>query len=779
MNAFMNGNVAMLPANEQLIKAFAESDKIAEQVGWSRIDSTIFTLGIITEGTSFVAGLLKEAGVDRGKLFWYASQSEARDKLISLNTVMPGIKAHFTESLAQRLELTSKYCEEVGFESVTVETLYLTILTESDHNLAAALDVAGVNSKSFKKLTDDLFTHVRKLMAEAKGEDFDEDEAGTTNDWQGLKGKKKKSKTPTLDKYGRDLTALAREGKLGPVVGRTIEIRRAVRIIGRKTKNNPVFVGEPGVGKTAIVEGIAMKFANDDVPKRLKGKKIIQIQLGTLIAGAGGRGEFEQRLEDIVKELQEVGNIIVFFDELHTMIGAGGPSGGLDAANILKPALSRGELCAIGATTLEEYRKYVEKDRALSRRFQKVDVEPPSKEDTIEILRGVRLSFEEHHGVEISDEALVQAVELSDRYVSGRFQPDKSIDLVDEACSKVSLEIFSAMPQDDADSKPLVTLEHIAEILSEATGIPADALTEDEKAKLLKLEDQIHTRVIGQHNAITAVAQAVRRSRVGLRDPNRPIGSFLFLGPTGVGKTELSKALHGQLFDANRDMIRLDMSEYMEKHSVSRLIGAPPGYVGYDEGGQLTEAVQRQPYSVILLDEIEKAHPDVFDALLQVLDYGKLTDGQGRTVDFRNTIIIMTSNAFASELVGNPDIDPIKRLTGLFKIEFLNRLDEILIFDHLTKRQIFDILDLRIAEAMQRLEDIAITLTLDDAAKHMLVTLGFSKEFGARELRRAIQRNIEDPLANAILGDKISSGDNVVVRLKDGNFDFEALPKAA
>ena len=775
----------MLPVNDQLTKVFAAGDNISSKLGWRRIDSTILTLAIIQEGTSFTATLLKEAKVDGTQLLWYAKQYEGNDKLLSLEKVVPNVKSHFTESLAQRIELTARYCQEVGFESMSVEALYLTLLTESDHNLIAALDVAKLNRKALEALTAKLFAHVKKLMAEARGESFDEAEEGDgpaqNKDWMGLRSKKKKeSKTPTLDKFGRDLTALAKEGKLGPIIGRTGEIRRAVRIIGRKTKNNPVLVGEPGVGKTAIVEGIAIKFANDDVPKRLRGRKVIQIQLGTLIAGAGGRGEFEQRLESIVKELQVAGNIIVFFDELHTMIGAGGPAGGLDAANILKPALSRGELCAIGATTIEEYRKHVEKDRALSRRFQKVDVEPPSKEDTIEILRGVRLSFEEHHGVEIDDEAIVQAVVLSDRYVSGRFQPDKSIDLVDEACSKVSLEIFTAMRQDEENqSKPRVTLEHIAEILSEATGIPADSLTEDEKAKLLKLEDALHGKVIGQDRAIKAVSQAVRRSRVGLRDPNRPIGSFLFLGPTGVGKTELCRTLHNELFDETKDMIRLDMSEYMEKHSVSRLFGAPPGYVGYDQGGQLTEAVQKQPYAVVLFDEIEKAHPDVFDALLQILDYGKLTDGQGRTVDFRNVIIIMTSNAFADELTGDPDINVVKRLTALFKIEFLNRLDDILVFDHLTKRQIFEILDLRIAEALGRLSDLDIALTVEREAKEMLVTLGFSKEFGARELRRAIQRNLEDPLTNAILGDKIKSGDRIQVNMKDGDFNFEPMAEAA
>jgi ATP-dependent Clp protease ATP-binding subunit ClpB len=708
-------------------------------------------------------------------------------------------------------------------------------------------------------------------------------------------------KYESLEKYGRDLTQMAREGKLDPVIGRDDEIRRTVQILSRRTKNNPVLIGEPGVGKTAIAEGLAQRIVKGDVPESLKDRKLIALDMGALIAGAKYRGEFEERLKAVLKEVTESqGNIILFIDEIHTVVGAGATQGAMDAGNLLKPMLARGELRCIGATTLDEYRKYIEKDAALERRFQQVYVDQPGVEDTISILRGLRERYEVHHGVRISDSALVAAAVLSNRYITDRFLPDKAIDLVDEAAAKLKMEITSKPEElDEVDRKILqlemerlsleketdaasrdrlerlekeladlkeeqstfnaqwqaekdkitqiqtlkeeidrvnieiaqaerdydlnraaelkygkltdlnrqledaeanlaqtqksgksllreeVTESDIAEIISKWTGIPLSKLVESEMQKLLQLEDELHKRVIGQDEAVTAVADAIQRSRAGLADPNRPIASFIFLGPTGVGKTELAKALAAYLFDTEEAMVRIDMSEYMEKHAVSRLIGAPPGYVGYDEGGQLTEAIRRRPYAVVLFDEIEKAHPDVFNVFLQILDDGRVTDAQGRTVDFKNTIIIMTSNIGSQYILDVAGDDSrydemrsrvMEAMRNSFRPEFLNRIDEVIIFHSLDKSELSQIVRLQVQRLSQRLADRKISLKLSDAAIDFLAEVGYDPVFGARPLKRAIQRELETQIAKAILRGEFTDGDTIFVDVENERLAFKRLP---
>jgi len=648
-----------------------------------------------------------------------------------------------------------------------------------------------------------------------------------------------RSATPTLDEFGRDLTAMAREGRVDPVIGRDDEIEQTIEVLSRRGKNNPVLIGEAGVGKTAIVEGLAQRIVDDDVPQTLGGKRVVQLELSGVVAGTRYRGDFEERVKRIIDEIREHRDeLIIFIDELHTLVGAGGSSeGGMDAGSMLKPALARGELHIVGATTLDEYRKNIEKDAALARRFQPILVPEPTVDDTITILRGLRDRYEAHHQVRYTDEALVAAVELSDRYVTDRFLPDKAIDLIDQAGARVRLRITTPRRdvrdlerraeelQRDKDqaianeqyelasqlrdrisqvrqqledlgvgssSVPEVTPDDIAEVVSRATGIPVRQLTEEEKDRLLRLEQHLHDRVIGQDEAVGAVAEAVRRSRAGLGDPDRPVGSFLFLGPTGVGKTELARALTEALFGADSRMIRLDMSEFQERHTVSRLVGAPPGYVGYDEAGQLTEAVRRRPYSVILLDEIEKAHPDVFNILLQVLDDGRLTDGQGRTVDFKNTVLIMTSNlgsdlitrragplgfAGSSSTTGIAQQDNLqeqlmRRLREAFRPEFLNRIDEIIVFRQLDESELRQITELMLQETKRRLHAQNVTLELTPAAVDWIAEHGYEPEFGARPMRRVIQREVDNELSRRLLDGQINPGQKVVADVQDGHLTF-------
>jgi len=645
--------------------------------------------------------------------------------------------------------------------------------------------------------------------------------------------RKRPSSTPTVDEYGRDLTKDARAGRLDPVIGRDEEVEQTIEVLSRRSKNNPVLIGDPGVGKTAVVEGIAQRIVAGDVPKTLEGKRLVSLDLAGMVAGTKYRGEFEERLKKLLDEVSEHGDeLVLFLDELHTVVGAGGGGdGALDAGNMLKPALARGQLHLIGATTVDEYRRYIEKDSALERRFAPILVGEPTVDDTIEILRGLRDRYEAHHQVRITDEAVVAAAELSDRYITARFLPDKAIDLMDQAAARVRLraktpqsdtretedrlaalnrekdqavadeeyerarELRDRIKETEAELKaggepgeeqvPRVTAEDIAGVVSRTTGIPVAQLTEEERARLLKLEEHLHERVVGQDEAITAVARAVRRARAGMSDPNRPIGSFLFLGPTGVGKTELARALAAALFGDESRMIRLDMSEFQERHTVSRLVGAPPGYVGHEEAGQLTEAVRRQPYAVLLLDEIEKAHPDVFNTLLQLLDDGRLTDSQGRTVDFKNTVVIMTSNIGADRILaaGVDDYAKVREsvmpvLNQHFRPEFLNRIDEIIVFRGLERAQLREVVDLLLEHTRRRLHAQDVTLEVTDAAADLLADLGHQPDFGARPLRRTIQREIDDRLADLLLAGELGAGDRALVDAADGTIEVGARQAA-
>ncbi|MFB2921167.1 MULTISPECIES: ATP-dependent Clp protease ATP-binding subunit [Aerosakkonema] len=794
---------------EKAIKVIMLAQEEARRLGHNFVGTEQILLGLIGEGTGVAAKVLKSMGVNL---------KDARievEKIIGRGSGFVAVEIPFTPRAKRVLELSLEEARQLGHNYIGTEHLLLGLIREGEGVAARVLENLGVD-----------LSKVRTQVIRMLGENTEVTPGAT----QG------RTKTPTLDEFGSNLTQMAGEGKLDPVVGRQREIERVIQILGRRTKNNPVLIGEPGVGKTAIAEGLAQRIANNDVPDILEEKRVVTLDIGLLVAGTKYRGEFEERLKKIMDEIRQAGNVILVIDEVHTLIGAGAAEGAIDAANILKPALARGELQCIGATTLDEYRKHIERDAALERRFQPVMVGEPTVEETIEILYGLRDRYEQHHKLKISDEALSAAAKLSDRYISDRYLPDKAIDLIDEAGSRVRL-INSQLPpaakeldkelrqvlkeKDDAvrsqdfdragelrdremeikaqiraisqskktdstdkDLSPVVTEEDIAQIVASWTGVPVNKLTESESEKLLHMEDTLHQRLIGQEDAVTAVSRAIRRARVGLKNPNRPIASFVFSGPTGVGKTELAKALASYFFGSEEAMIRLDMSEYMERHTVSKLIGSPPGYVGYNEGGQLTEAVRRRPYTVVLFDEIEKAHPDVFNMLLQILEDGRLTDAKGRTVDFKNTLLIMTSNIGskviekggsqlgffdgASESQAEAQYNRIRTLVNeelkqYFRPEFLNRIDEIIVFRQLNNEEIKRIADIMLREVFTRLTEQEITLEVTEAFKNRLVQEGYNPSYGARPLRRAIMRLLEDVLAEEILSGRIHGGDTAVV----------------
>ncbi len=781
----------------------------ARRFNYPYVGTEHLLLGLIREGEGVAARALSAMGIEAEKV-----RSMVEEMVEKVQGPAPA-EMTLTPRAKRVLELAIDEARRMGHNYVGTEHLLLGLIREGEGVAAQVLTSLGVDAEK-----------VRQVVLQMLG--------GVPLTGQPPAAKAKAASTPVLDRFGRDLTALAAEDKLDPVVGREKEIERVVQILSRRTKNNPVLIGEPGVGKTAIAEGLAQRIVAGNVPEILLNRRVVTLDLASMVAGTKYRGEFEERIKKVIDEIIKAGNIIVFIDELHTIIGAGAAEGAIDAANILKPALARGELQCIGATTLDEYRKHIERDPALERRFQPIMVEEPTVEETIAILRGLRDKYEAHHRVRITDEALVAAARLADRYITDRFLPDKAIDLVDEASSRVRLQAFTAPPQIKEMEKRLeeiskekeaavnnqefekaaqlrdqeqqlkkeleatreawkaqktgeelvVTEEDIAQIVSSWTGIPVKKLAEEESERLMRLEEILHERVVGQDEAVEAVARAVRRARAGLKDPKRPIGSFIFLGPTGVGKTELARALAEALFGDEDALVRLDMSEYMERFAVSRLVGAPPGYVGYEEGGQLTEAVRRRPYTVVLLDEIEKAHPDVFNILLQVLEDGRLTDAKGRTVDFRNTVIIMTSNVgvhllrkegtlgFRREADQQASYEKMKakvtdELKRTFRPEFLNRIDEIIVFHSLSAEHIKEIVGLMLKDVAKRMKENEIEIEVTDAAKEVLAREGFDETYGARPLRRAIQRQVEDLLSEELLRGKISRGDRVIIDARD------------
>ena len=806
-----------LEYTEQAQEVLAVMEETAHQMKFSYIGTEHLLYGMLSCPWVTAWKILAENGADESFVLKYLEQNSGTKKIKTLV---------YSDKLNTLLEQAEKEADRLRNEKIGTEHILLAILKSEDTLAIKLLNSMAVN---LKKTFVDTLVALGMDMTQAKRE------LGALSNPKN----KKKSSFPTLEQYSRDLTEAAREDRLDPVVGRNAEVERVMQILCRRMKNNPCLVGEPGVGKTAVVEGLAQMIASGTVPEILADKRILSLDLSGMVAGSKYRGEFEERIKRVIAEVRAAGNVILFVDELHTLIGAGGAEGAMDASNILKPALSRGEVQMIGATTRTEYRKYIEKDAALERRFQPVYVEEPTREETIAILQGLRSKYEEHHGVTISDDALEAATDYAIRYINDRFLPDKAIDLIDEAASRKKLGIFAgnktakkaeetrhnleealeaALAEgnieaaqalkkdlDKTDKKiektkhnmrekeqeqMLVTEEDVADVVSVWTKIPVSKITQTESQRLLKLEEILHKRVVGQNEAVETVAKAIRRGRVGLKDPKRPIGSFLFLGPTGVGKTELSKALAEAMFGNENAIIRVDMSEYMEKHSVSKMIGSPPGYVGFEEGGQLSEQVRKNPYSVILFDEIEKAHPDVFNVLLQVLDDGRITDSQGRTVDFKNTIIIMTSNAGAQRIVDpkklgfsnvenaesehkdmkNNVMEEVKRM---FKPEFLNRIDDIIVFRALSKEDVKGIAALMLKELKNRLaKQMDITLTYGDTVKNFIFEKGYDKKYGARPLKRAIQKNIEDSLAEEILSGKIQASDKVSMTVVDGKVVF-------
>ena len=802
----------------------------ARSFGHTYVGSEHILLGLMSESDGIASKLLEKrsASLDDSKNMVKEISGQGRPTNVGAADMTPRTKKIIESSAYQAMRLGQNY--------IGTEHLLLGLLSESDCVAVRILSAQGVN---LNDLANDLVAYI-KGVGDGGFDDYQPSDS-KMGDNKKNQNKSQLKDAPTLKQYGRDLTAMAKEGKLDPIIGRDTETQRVIQILSRRTKNNPCLIGEPGVGKTAVAEGLAQKIVEGNVPETLSGKILVTLDISGMIAGAKYRGEFEERLKNVMAEVAKNPNIILFVDEIHTIIGAGAAEGAVDAANILKPALARGEIQIIGATTIEEYRKHIEKDSALERRFQSVMVGEPTKEEAVLILKGLRDKYESHHKVKIPDEAIEEAVKLSTRYINDRYLPDKAIDLIDEAASKIrinnftmpsnvkdieeelnriSLEKEEAIKAQDfekaavirdkeksvkeryeeeknlwkekkADENLALTKEDIADIVTQWTGILVKKLAEEESEKLLNLEKILKGRIIGQDDAVTAVAKAIRRGRMGLKDPKRPMGSFLFLGPTGVGKTELTKALADILFGDENAMIRIDMSEYMEKHSVSKLIGSPPGYVGYDEGGQLTEKIRRKPYSVVLFDEIEKAHPDVFNMLLQVLEDGILTDSQGRRVDFKNTVIIMTSNVGASALEtkrsmgfasgnGEKEKEDIKsilmsHLKDSFRPEFINRIDEIIIFNKLKEEDIERISNIMLSEVAKRINGLGINITFDESVIKLVSKEGFDPSFGARPLRRTIQRKIEDSFSSSMLEGKFKFGDNVLAKVSDGEIVYEKV----
>ncbi|OUQ16341.1 ATP-dependent Clp protease ATP-binding subunit ClpC [Lachnoclostridium sp. An14] len=803
----------------QAREAIRLAEEAAQSLSHGSVGTEHLLLGLLEEGTGVAYRVLSECGVELSKV------RELMEELISGNSALR-TRGELWTPRAERV-LENSYHEAVRFKAplVGTEHILIAMIRENDCVATRILNTMGV---SVQKIYVDLFS--------AMGEDA----PANRDDVPAGKGKKG---TPVLDSYSRDLTALARDGKLDPVIGRSREISRVIQILSRRTKNNPCLIGEPGVGKTAVVEGLAQLIVSGNVPETIAEKRVVTLDLSGMVAGSKYRGEFEERIKKVLSELKDDGDVLLFIDELHTIIGAGGAEGALDASNILKPSLARGELQLIGATTIEEYRKYIEKDSALERRFQPVTVDEPDEEASIAILNGLKGKYEEHHRVTITGEAIEAAVKLSARYINDRFLPDKAIDLIDEAASKVRLQNFVEPPEIKGLEKEIAALEQqketairseayekageikkkqekkrekieklrqkwekekttkklvvgeneVADVVSGWTRIPVKKLAEEESERLRNLESILHNRVVGQEEAVTAVSKAIRRGRVGLKDPKRPIGSFLFLGPTGVGKTELSKALAEAMFGTESALIRVDMSEYMEKHSVSKMIGSPPGYVGYDEGGQLSEKVRRNPYSVILFDEVEKAHPDVFNILLQVLDDGHITDAQGRKIDFKNTVLIMTSNAGAENIISpkrlgfasaNDEKENYKfmkdrvmeEVKRLFKPEFLNRIDDIIVFHPLNKDHMKEIAGIMLSTIGKRTRaQLQMELEVTDQAKEYLIEKGYDEKYGARPLRRTIQNLLEDKLAEEVLDGQVKAGDHVLVDAGGDGLKFSTL----
>ncbi|UOE94223.1 ATP-dependent protease ATP-binding subunit ClpC [Alkalihalobacillus sp. LMS39] len=803
---------------ERAQKVLALAQEEAIRLGHNNIGTEHILLGLIREGEGIAAKALQALGLGSDKI-----QTEVESLI---GTGQEGSKTiHYTPRAKKVIELSMDEARKLGHSYVGTEHILLGLIREGEGVAARVLNNLGVSLNKARQ-------QVLQLLGsnEATG--------------ASQQGQPSNANTPTLDSLARDLTSIAKEEGLDPVIGRSKEIERVIQVLSRRTKNNPVLIGEPGVGKTAIAEGLAQAIINNEVPETLRNKRVMTLDMGTVVAGTKYRGEFEDRLKKVMDEIRQAGNVILFIDELHTLIGAGGAEGAIDASNILKPSLARGELQCIGATTLDEYRKYIEKDAALERRFQPIQVNEPTLDESIQILKGLRDRYEAHHRVKITDEAIEESVKLSDRYIADRFLPDKAIDLIDEAASKVRLRSYTAPPnlkeleqkleetrkEKDAavqsqefekaaslrDSEQRlreeldgmknewkkkqgqenteVAVDDIAQVVASWTGIPVSKLAEEETERLLRMEEILHQRVIGQEEAVKSISKAVRRARAGLKDPKRPIGSFIFLGPTGVGKTELARAVAETLFGDEDAFIRIDMSEYMEKHATSRLVGSPPGYVGHDEGGQLTEKVRRNPYSVILLDEIEKAHPEVFNILLQVLEDGRLTDSKGRTVDFRNTAIIMTSNVGASTLRKNKFLGfavegenheykdmkgkVMSELKNSFRPEFLNRIDEIIVFHSLEKKHVRQIISLMAEQLKKRLAEQGIEFELTEAAMDKITNEGYDPEYGARPLRRALQKQVEDRLSEELLKGTIQKGQRAIIDLKDDELTVETKANA-